>query len=115
MGSCRGNIYVRGVPARGAFKSGPNYGPGIRPGASPVWIDQSKATRGVLRIGVVVLSRFIVDLAGPRCADTCASMGNGQVGVGRHLCGDGRSAPVVLVLLVSIGRLVYVSPQDRKD
>ena len=49
------------------------------------------------------------------CADTYVSMGNEQADVTRHLCGDEPSMPVVFVLLVSIKRLVYVSPQDRQD
>ena len=48
------------------------------------------------------------------CADTYVSMGNEQADVTRHLCGDEPSMPVVFVLLVSIKRLVYVSPQDRQ-
>ena len=49
------------------------------------------------------------------CADTYASMGNDQVDVRRHLDGDERSMHVVFVLLMSIERLVYASPQDRQD
>ena len=45
------------------------------------------------------------------CADTYVSMGNEQVDMRRHLGSDGRSMPVVFVLLVSTERLVYVSPQ----
>ena len=37
------------------------------------------------------------------------------VDVRRHLGGDERSIPVMFVLLESIERLVYVSPQDRQD